>query len=147
MTNLQAAVGLAQTEKAGEYVGMRRKNHALYARFLSGVEGISLQPEMPYAKNVYWMNAVAIDKNIIRIGRDEIRTRLEDKGIETRLLFNGMNRQPALKDYGCDCGARYPVSDMLADNGFYLPSGSGLKEEEISFICDELKSALIKYGR
>jgi len=139
MTNLQAAIGLAQTEKAKEYVEMRRRNHSLYKKFLGGLEGISLQEEEPNAKNVYWMNAVVINPKITGISRDNLMSKLKEKGIDTRLLFKGMNYQPSLRDFGCDCSGNYPVSDFLSDNGFYLPSGSGLKEEEIRFICDNIK--------
>lgn len=46
-----------------------------------------------------------------------------------------MHRQPALRKFGCDCSGEYPVSDWLADNGFYLPSASSIKEDDIDSIC------------
>ena len=50
-----------------------------------------------------------------------------------------MHRQKSLKDFGCDCSGNYPVTDEIAQRGLYLPSGSGLKTEQIDFICDTVR--------
>ena len=144
MSNLHAAIGLAQTEKADEYVEMRRKNNSLYRKFLEDVKGITFQPEKEKIKNVYWMNSIIINPEEFGMTRDELIEKLSEKGIGCRLFFNGMHKQPSLKKYGCDCEEDYPVSDWLAENGLYLPSGSGLTEEEIKKVCDAIKE-LKKY--
>jgi perosamine synthetase len=56
------------------------------------------------------------------------------------MFFVGMNKQPALQNYGCDCNGSYPVTDLLSENGFYLPSGSNLTEQQILFICEAIKT-------
>lgn len=139
MSNLHAAVGLAQVEKAETYVELRRRNHSIYAEHLAGVPGITLQPEQRGVRNVYWMNGIVVDKEHFGLGRDELMKRLREEGIDSRLFFNGMHRQLSLSQYGCEMGGSYPVSDWLADNGMYLPSGSGLKEEDVISICDTIK--------
>jgi len=139
MSNLHAAIGLAQTEKADEYVEMRRKNNFLYRKFLEGVKGITFQPEKEKIKNVYWMNSIIINPEEFGMTRDELIKKLSEKGIGCRLFFNGMHNQPSLKKYGCNHEEDYPVSDWLAENGLYLPSGSGLTEEEIKEVCDTIK--------
>ena len=139
MSNLHAAIGLAQTEKAEDYVKIRRKNNSLYQKYLEGVNGIIFQAEKENVKNVYWMNGIVIDSEKFGMGRDELMEKLKNGGIDSRLFFMGMHRQPSLKKYGCDCSGNYPVSDWLAENGFYLPSGSGLMEEEIKKICDIIR--------
>ncbi len=72
------------------------------------------------------------------MNRDELMVKLLENGINSRKFFQGMHRQPSLQKYGCDCAGKYPISDWLAENGLYLPSGSGLKENEIKYICNTI---------
>lgn len=135
MSNIHAAIGLAQTERADELKQMRQAHGLLYRERLSEIPGICLQQDQPGGENVFWMNGLVVAPEYGR-SRDELIAHLKEEGIDTRLFFNGMHRQPALKKYGCDCGGSFPVSDMLADNGFYLPSGSGLSDSDIHRVCD-----------
>jgi len=121
---------------------MRRHNHSLYVRYLADVPGITFQPEKEGTKNVYWMNGAAIEPEKFGISRDELIDQLRKRGIESRKFFTGMHRQPSLQKYGCDCGGQYPISDSLAENGLYLPSGSNLHEEQIGYICNMIKSCV-----
>lgn len=134
MSNLHAALGLAQTEKADEYKAMRIRNGKLYREMLSAIKGIQLQQDQPDGENVFWMNGICL-KPEYGHSRDALIAHLKEQGIDTRLFFNGMHRQPALQKYGCDCAGSYPISDMLADNGFYLPSASSLTEADIERVC------------
>jgi perosamine synthetase len=138
MSNLHAAVGLAQTEKADYYRSLRIKNALLYKKYLSGIDGIQFQKDEANGLNVHWMNAVLINPDVFGKAKDQIIEHLKDSGIETRLLFTGMHKQKSLKQYGCDCSGDYPVCEKLTKNGFYLPSGSNLTEEEIEFVCKEI---------
>lgn len=135
MSNLHAAIGLAQVEKADEYKAMRIRNAKLYQSLLADVSGLTFQPQVDGTVNVYWMNGVVVDSKHYGHSRDELATYLRDEGIDTRNFFQGMHRQAALRKYGCDCSGQYPVSDFLADNGLYLPSASTLSEEDIRYIC------------
>ncbi|MBQ2313679.1 MAG: DegT/DnrJ/EryC1/StrS family aminotransferase [Treponema sp.] len=139
MSNLHAAIGLAQTEKADEYRAMRRKNAALYKEQLAGCPGIIFQKDEAQALNVHWMNAVVIDPAAYGHTKDELAAHLKSKGIDTRLLFRSMARQESLRRYGCDCSGSYPVTDWLSENGFYLPSASSLREDDIAYICSVIK--------
>jgi perosamine synthetase len=140
MTNMQAAVGLAQIEKADYYKNLRIKNGKLYRKFLKDVEGIFFQQENSDVTNVYWMNAAVIDSKKYGKTKNQLRKILKQNGIETRNLFAGMHKQPCLKKYGADCSEEYPVTEKLTANGFYLPSASNLKKSEIEFICNIIKS-------
>lgn len=140
MSNVIAAIGLAQTEKADEYKAMRIRNNQLYRKYLADVPGIIFQKNLPQAENVCWMNSIVIDPAVYGHTKDELIAHLKENGIDTRLLFNGMHRQPSLKDFGCDCSGSYPVSDWLTENGFYLPSASSLKEDTIKMICEIISS-------
>lgn len=141
MSNLHAAIGLAQVERADVYRDLRIRNGLLYRQGLADVPGVTLQShDESVCSNVYWMNGLLVDPKAYGRSRDELTGLLRDKGIETRKFFNGMHRQHSLAKYGADCSGAYPVSDQLADNGFYLPSGSGLTPRQIEFICDTVKS-------
>lgn len=134
MSNLHAAIGLAQTEKADEYLARRQAHGRMYRERLALIPGIALQKTQPEGVSACWMNGLVLTPEYGR-SRDELITFLKSRNIDTRLFFNGMHRQPALQQYGCNCSEAYPVSDFLADNGFYLPSASTLAEVDIDQIC------------
>jgi perosamine synthetase len=137
MSNLHAAIGLAQVEKADFYRECRIRNAKLYKNKLSKIQGIEFQQDTPNSLNVHWMNAILMPN------KDEIIERLKNNEIETRLLFTGMHKQKALEDYGCDCSGQYPVSESLTSRGFYLPSASSLTEDEIDIIVASFSRPLL----
>lgn len=140
MSNVVAAIGLAQVEKADDYRSMRIRNHALYRKYLADVPGILFQAEPNEGcVDVCWMNTIVIDPNKYGHTKDELISHLKEHGIDTRLLFTGMHKQKAMMDYGCDCTGEYPVCEWLTENGFYLPSGSGLTEDKIELICSVIQ--------
>ena len=139
MSNIHAAIGLAQVEKADYYRDLRIKNSKLYNKYLSEIEGIILQETTPDSLNVYWMNRLAIDQKKYGRRRDELINHLKNNNIDTRLFFTGMSKQPSLQKYGCNCTGDYPVTEELSKNGFYLPSGSNLTKEKIKYICNCIK--------
>lgn len=138
MSNVIAAIGLAQVEKADDYKALRIKNNALYRNFLKDVPGIIFQPLQPDYLNVSWMNAIVIDPEKYGHTKDELIVDLKANGIDTRLLFNGMHNQKSLKNFGCDTLGEYPVCDWLTLNGLYLPSASNLTEDEIKEISENI---------
>ena len=140
MSNVIAAIGLAQVEKADVYRDLRIKNNALYRQNLKDVPGISFQPIIEGYLNVCWMNAIVIEPEIYGHTKDELVILLKENGIDTRLLFNGMHNQKSLKEFGCDTSGNYPVSDWLTQNGLYLPSASNLSREQIKLICELITS-------
>ncbi len=138
MSNLQAAVGLAQLERIEEFVKIRRKNARFYNSLLADAEGITLPPEAKWAKNVYWMYSVLIE-NAFGIGRDEMMKRLENTGIETRTFFYPIHVQPIYaKRYR---NKKFPVADELSRKGVNLPSGTTLEKEQIEYIVKCIISA------
>jgi perosamine synthetase len=146
MTNVQAALGLAQLEHIDRFVEMRRKNASLYNKQLKGVPGITLPKEMKWAKNVYWMYSIVIEDEF-GMSRDELMAFLRQKGVDTRTFFIPMHVQPAFNNMGLFKGERYPVSEMRAGRGLYLPSGSGLTEEQINSVCEAVRQARKSQGK
>ena len=134
MTNLQAAIGLAQLKKLDKFIKIKRNNAKLYNPLLEEIEGITLPPEMPWAKNIYWMYSILINEETFGISRDELMKRLEKDGIETRPFFYPMHVLPPHKR-----NEKYPVAEDISQKGMNLPSATTLKEKEIRYICEKIR--------
>ena len=135
MTNLQAAVGLAQTERLDEIVAARRRLCALYEARLRAIPGLALPTEDAGARSVFWMYAIRIGA-AFGASRDELRRRLAERGIETRTFFVPINIQPVYFDRFR--GRRFPVAEALCQSGLYLPTGEALGERDVDWICGEI---------
>jgi perosamine synthetase len=138
MTNIQAAIGLAQLERIDDFIASRRDHAATYTRRLRGVPGLTLPVEMPWARNVYWMYGMLVG-DAFGMTRDTLADRLAGEGIETRVFFHPMHAQPVFRKRGLFAGERCPVSEDLGARGLYLPSGSDLTGEEIRFVCERIR--------
>ncbi|MCB0182332.1 MAG: DegT/DnrJ/EryC1/StrS family aminotransferase, partial [Anaerolineae bacterium] len=138
MTNLQAAVGVAQTEQLANFVARRRQNAALYTSLLKAIPGIVTPPEAEYVKNVFWMYSILVEDEF-GMTRDQLRGFLAKHGIETRTFFIPMHLQPIYYDQFK--GQRYPVAEMLCERGFYLPSSSSLTSEQIRHVVNMVERA------
>ncbi len=132
MTNLQAAVGVAQLERIEELIAARLRNAQHYSRRLAGVPGITLPPCAEWATNVYWMYTVLIE-DAYGMSRDALMARLRERGIETRPVFYPLHRLPMY-----DRGQSLPVAEEIARKGINLPSGSALTPAEIDAVCDAI---------
>jgi perosamine synthetase len=137
MTNMQAAVGVAQMERADWLVQRRIDNAMLYNARLGRLKGIVLPPATEGVKNVYWMYSILIDEEFGHT-RDAVRRYLADRAIETRSFFVPMHLQPIY--HRREYLGRFPVSEMLCRKGFYLPSSASLTEENIDFICSQIEA-------
>jgi perosamine synthetase len=138
MTNIQAAIGLAQLEKINHLVAARRRNAHYYNSLLKDIPGITLPVEREKVKNVYWMYSILIEDEF-GLSRDELMVKLKEKDIETRTFFYPMHQQPVFQEMGLLKDEKYPIAEALAQKGLYLPSGSGLKGEEIEKVCQTIK--------
>lgn len=139
MTNLQAAVGLAQVEQLNSFVDKRRQNALEYNRRLQDIPGIRTPSEAAWAKNVYWMYGILVDEATYGMNRDQLRRVLAENGIETRTFFIPMHCQPVY--WHSFKGERYPVAESLCRDGFYLPSATSLSLSEIEYITAVIREA------
>ncbi|MDP8215653.1 MAG: DegT/DnrJ/EryC1/StrS family aminotransferase [Candidatus Euphemobacter frigidus] len=137
MTNLQAAIGLGQFERIEELIQGRIDNARLYNELLRDVPGITTPRESDHVKAVYWMYGVLVEDDF-GISKDELRQRLADHGIETRSFFIPIHLQPI---YSYLLSDEYPISEELGRKGFYLPSASSLRPDQIEFIVDVIRNA------
>jgi perosamine synthetase len=135
MSNLHAAIGLAQVEKADTYRAMRIHNAGLYKKYLNNIRGITLQVTQDDVLHIHWMNGILVDRSKYGKTREDLMLHLKENNIDTRLFFTGMHSQPSLLKFGCSGKGEYVVTENLGSNGLYLPSASNLKEEQIKFIC------------
>lgn len=139
MTNLQAAVGLAQLEQLDGFVAARRDHAQAYNRLLADIPGIRTPAEADYAKNVYWMYGILVDEQEYGMNRDALRRVLAENGVETRTFFIPMHCQPVYwQQYK---GQRFPVAEDLCKRGFYLPSASSLAPEELEYVANIIREA------
>ena len=136
MTNLQAAVGLAQVERWAELVERRRENARRYRQALAGIDGIGLPPEQP--GGVVWMFGITVAPEF-GIGRDALRRRLAARGVETRTFFVPLHLQPVHAHRFR--GQRYPMSEALGSTGLYLPSGPALSDADIGHVADAIRAS------
>ncbi len=133
ITNLQAALGLAQLEKIGKILEIKRKNANIYSSLLQGVTGITLPPEEKWAKNVYWMYSVLIEDDY-GISRDDLMKKLNEEGIDSRPFFYPMHIMPPYRNAG-----NFPVAEVLSKKGINLPSSAKLNITEIEKICEIIR--------
>jgi perosamine synthetase len=135
MTNMQAAVGLAQVEKIEEYIEIKRKNAKKYNEMLESISNITIPPEMDWARNVYWLYSILVDN----IPRDDFTTRLRENEIDTRPFFYPMHTQPPYADYSNE---KLEVAEDIAKRGVSLPSATTLKDDQIDYICKTIAEIL-----
>ena len=140
LTNLQAAVGVAQIERIDEHIRRKRAMAESYRVRLQGLP-IALPVERNWAKNVYWMYGVVLDDEV-RFDAVEFARRLRARGVDTRPLFLGMHEQPVLQQRDLFHGEAYPVTERLAKRGLYLPSGLTLTEAQIDEVCCVVRDVL-----
>ncbi|MES9899032.1 MAG: DegT/DnrJ/EryC1/StrS family aminotransferase [Sedimenticola sp.] len=139
LTNIAAAIGVGQLEKIEWHLARRREVADAYARCLSGVAEVSVQPEMPWARNVYWMNSLVLGEKI-DISRDELASELAEHGIETRPFFVPMHELPMYQNE--DESRRFVVAERLSRQGLSLPSSASLEISQVEWICDRIKIAI-----
>ena len=142
ITNLQAALGVAQLERLDQFVARKRNMGKRYTELLNQVGGLQLMPEKTgYADNIYWVFGVVL-KDEVPFDAKEAMRRLGEKGIGTRPYFWPMHEQPVFRTMGLFEGERYPVAERLARRGFYLPSGMALTDEQMDQVAGEVKNLL-----
>jgi perosamine synthetase len=139
MTNVQAAMGLAQLEEVEWAVETKRTMAARYTAGLKDVKMIRTPVEASWAKSVYWMYSVTVAPDS-RLNRDGFRAALKAKGVDTRDFFYPIHRQPVFTSRGLYGDVACPVTDDLSERGFYLPSGLTLTPAQIDDVVAAVRA-------
>lgn len=141
LTNLQAALGLAQVERIDEIIARKRWIGQEYNCRLSGIPELQLPVEEPWARNVYWMYGIVLSEET---GMDATAFghKLKQRGIETRPFFLGLHEQPVFHQRGLFLQDRYPITERIARQGLYLPSGLALTPKQISQVSEAVHEVL-----
>ncbi|HUQ47293.1 MAG TPA: DegT/DnrJ/EryC1/StrS family aminotransferase [Gemmatimonadaceae bacterium] len=139
MTNLQAAVGLAQLERLDEFVAKKRHIFARYTKLLSGTPGIELPvAEKDFATNINWVYGIVIADEV-SFDAEEAMARLAKLGVGTRPFFWPMHEQPVYLRMGFFAGEQHPNAERIARRGFYLPSGLALSDAQMDKVAAAVK--------
>jgi perosamine synthetase len=140
LTNLQAAVGVAQIERIDGILARKREMAARYGERLGDLP-LQLPPQRDWAKNVYWMYGVVLDDSLDLDARSFAGI-LRKRGVQTRPFFRGMHEQPVFHAMGLFAHDRHPVCERISRRGLYLPSGQAITDEQIDRVCDAVRGAL-----
>lgn len=142
MTNLQAALGVAQLERLDEFVRRKRAMGARYTEKLAGIEGLQLPLQKTAdAENIYWVYGLVLDEDV-PFDADEAMRRLGKMGVGCRPFFWPMHEQPVMRRMGLFEGLRLPVSEKLGRRGFYVPSGLALTEAQIDTVAKAVRELM-----
>lgn len=146
MTNLQAALGVAQLEKIEDYIAKKRQIAKKYSKRLSVIPYLDLPYEADWAKSVYWMYTVVV-KNNSPITKDVLKAKLSALGIDTRDYFIPLHQQPVFKKMGLFKGERCFNSRNLSSKGLYIPSGLALTNIQIDYVVDSFQNIFKKNAK
>lgn len=138
LTNVAAAIGLAQLERIDWHVDRRRENADWYREELAGLDWLQLSPELPWARNAYWMMCALLEPGA-PTDRDTLAARLADEGVETRPFFYPLHTLPPYQDAAED--RSFPVAEDLAARGLNLPSSALLSREDIAYVASAIRRA------
>ena len=138
MTNIEAAIGLAQIEKADIHIENRKRVASWYLDELSDLrDKVAFQKVTDHAESVWWMFSILL-KESAKVSRDALMEKLNAAGIETRPFFYPLHVMPAYEDPNANC----PVSESVASRGINLPTHGKLTREDVKYIADCLRASL-----
>jgi perosamine synthetase len=152
MSNLQAAVGVAQLERIDAGVRRKREIGRRYLDLLGGIPGVRWPlVKTDYAENIFWVFGLVLENehpiSHAAAGGTECPAELAmkclaDKGIGTRPFFWGMHEQPVFQKMGLFKGASCPVAEHLARCGLYIPTGLALTDSEVDTVAAACREVL-----
>jgi perosamine synthetase len=141
LTNLQAAIGVAQIAQMDGFLEQKRWMGQAYTERLQGMEGLQLPVEESWARHVYWMYGLVVDEST-GLNAESFADELFKYGVQTRPFFLGMHEQPVFQNMGLFQNETYPVAERIARQGLYLPSGMTLTESQLEEVCEAVVAVL-----
>jgi len=143
MTNMQAAIGVAQMGRIEELLSRKKAIFQTYDRLLSEHQALSLLPKNAWSENSYWLYTIILDGHGSGV-RDQLLTYLGYRGVDARPGFYPMHQMDPYREFG---NGAYPVSSYLSANSISLPSSFALSDEEIAHIVEIFTDELSKFSR
>lgn len=138
MTNMQAALGIAQLERLDECVAKKRRMGQRYTELLSDLEALELPvAKTEYADNIYWVYGIVL-RDEFSLNAKEVMQRMNQNGVGTRPFFWPMHKQPVFQKMGLFKGESYPEAERIARRGFYIPSGLALTDQQMERVANVL---------
>ena len=131
MTNIAAAIGMAQLEQVNSFIDRKIEIADMYIKLLKGLP-IKVQEPVGDVKHTYWMVSITCEQIE---DRDKLRDFLRNEGIETRPTFYPIHTMPMYSEKY----QKLPVAEKLGWSGMNLPSYPGLKDDEVKYVCDSIK--------
>ena len=142
MTNMQAALGVAQLEQLDGFVQRKRKMGSKYTELFKDNEHLQLPlAKTEYAENIYWVYGILL-KDSCALSAEDVMKRLKAEGIGTRPFFYPLNLQPVLRKNGWFADESYPEAERLYRRGFYIPSGMALTDDQIERCAEAVKKVV-----
>lgn len=142
MTNMQAALGLAQVEVLPETIVRKRHIGNLYLELLEGTRGLVLPTaEVDGEKNVFWVFGLLLTDEV-KADAVQVMAELAKRKIGCRPFFYPLHKQPVFVDAGKYADESHPFSEVLGERGFYIPSGLGLTDEQQRHVAKNLKEVI-----
>lgn len=138
LTNIQAAMGVAQLEKLEKYVEIKRRNAMSYNKSFKGFTSIKIPKEASWAFSTYWLYTILVEEDKLGIGNRELIKKLRNKGIEVRPFWHPIHSLPPYRKFQ---SYKINKAPLLYRKGLSLPSSVGLKDTEINYIIDTIKNA------
>lgn len=141
LTNVQAALGLAQLQRIDEFLASKREIMGWYREFLVECNDLRLSPELPWAHSSYWMVCAILPH---RVSQEAVTLELRRNGVDTRPFFHPLHTLPPYK--GCRAigmkGEGCPVAEQLAARGINLPSSVRITRDDVEYIASVIKRAI-----
>jgi perosamine synthetase len=139
MTNLQAALGVAQMEKLPEFIRRKQNNHEIYQRLFDGFELGRIISFREGTTSNKWFYSLEINRNKVQASMREIITALEEKGIQTRAIWGLINEQLPYKEFET---YKLEKAPYYAERILNLPCSTQITEEEIGYVVEQVKEVL-----
>ncbi len=140
LTNVASAILCAQLERRADILARRRAIFATYRHLLDGLPGLAFQPRAPWAEPAPWLFCITVDPVAFGMSRDELAAHLDDAGIESRPFFMPLHRLPPFREESYRRSEHLPHTDRLGEQGLNLPTFPGLDDDQLSRICDAIRS-------
>ena len=142
LTNMQAALGVAQLEQIEDIIIKKRWIGNIYNKLLKDLDKINLPlNKTNYCENIYWVYAITLKDNCVKTAK-QVMNELNELEIGTRPFFFPMHKQPIFNKKGLFLNEMLPNSEKLYQKGFYIPSGLALTEDQLKEVSSALHKVL-----